>query len=70
MPVSVPFFTVSAQVGAAQAPLLQTPETQSVTAPQVCPVVQVGPQKPPQSMSDSVPFFALSVQVAAWQMAF
>jgi len=50
--VSVPFFTLSMQVGAWQVVPVQTPETQSAAPPQPSPVAHL-PQLPPQSTSVS-----------------
>ncbi|MES1171648.1 MAG: hypothetical protein ABUL77_00290 [Bacteroidota bacterium] len=63
--VSVPFLTVSMQVGTAQAPAVQTPLWQLVPlAPHMRPLAQDG-QDPPQSTSVSVPLRVVSVQAAA-----
>jgi len=67
--VSLPFFTVSVQVGTAHAPLVQTPLVQfppaPVPVPHILPLAQAG-QAPPQSTSVSLPFFTRSVQAAGW----
>jgi hypothetical protein len=72
MPVSVPFFTPSVQVGAWQTrgsmgvgmftPGAQTLLSQSLASTQVWPVEQGGQDPPPQSASVSVPFFTPSKQ--------
>jgi hypothetical protein len=65
--VSLPFFTPSPQVGAAQAPAVQTPLRQFPPAPAPGPHMRPGArggQGPPQSTSVSLPFFTLSVQAA------
>jgi hypothetical protein len=46
--------------------LKQSPPTQSATTWQVKPLAHF-PQEPPQSTSDSVPFFTLSSQLGARQ---
>jgi hypothetical protein len=71
VPVSVPFFTPSLQVGAAQAPLAHTPLAQLAPAPvplpHIFPFAQGG-HDPPQSTSVSVLFFTPSAQLAAAQI--
>src|SRR3569623_552736 len=71
VPVSVPFFTPSLQVGAAQAPLAHPPLAQMAPAPvplpHIFPFAQGG-HDPPQSTSVSEQFFTKSEQEAAWQM--
>jgi hypothetical protein len=68
--VSVPFFTVSVQVGVTQTPSAQTPLVQSLPVPQPLPLAHgfPGAHVPPQSTSVSVPFFTVSAQVGATQM--
>src|SRR6185436_50606 len=66
MPDSLPFFTVSVQVGTAHAPELHTPVSQSVASSHDFPDGH-GVQVPPQSTSLSSPFFVTSVQVGTWQ---
>jgi len=67
--VSVPFFTVSVQLGVAHRPPAQTPLAQlppaAVPVPHILPFAQDG-QAPPQSTSVSLPFFTRSVQLAGW----
>jgi hypothetical protein len=67
--VSEPFFTVSAQVGAAQVRLAagHTAFTQSVPSLHALPSSQRGQVGPPQSMSVSVPFFTPSAQLLSLQ---
>jgi hypothetical protein len=48
-------------------PLVQMPETQSAGAAQIFPLAHLVAQLPPQSTSDSLPFLAASVHVAAAQ---
>jgi hypothetical protein len=66
--VSLPFLTVSVQVGAAHAPAVQTPLAQFAPLlaplPHIFPVAQGG-QLPPQSTSVSVPFLVVSAHEAA-----
>jgi hypothetical protein len=67
---SVPFFTPSLHAAAAQAFPVHLPlagSTQSTSALQLCPTVQLAAQLPPQSMSVSVPFFTPSPHAAAAQ---
>jgi hypothetical protein len=45
----------------------QTPLEQSLGAPQALPSAHVGHVPPPQSVSDSSPFWTPSPQLAAWQ---
>jgi hypothetical protein len=66
MSPSVPFFTVSEQLGAAQAPPAHTPFAQSTGRTHSSPVPQP-PQAPPQSTSLSPPFFTPSLQPASAQ---
>jgi hypothetical protein len=69
MALSLPFFTVSVQLGAWHAPPVQTPLWQSLPVPQVCPVTQRAQLvTPPQSAWLSPPFLTVSVQVGAWQV--
>src|SRR5690349_18212440 len=63
MSVSLLFFLPSVQVGA-QTPPVQTPPMQSPGSPQNWPVAQGGHIAPPQSTSDSPPFFFRSPQPA------
>jgi len=71
--VSVPFFTLSLQVGTAQVPEVQTPLAQlrpaPVPDPHIWPFAQPG-QEPPQSTSVSVLFRTPSAQLAAAQIPF
>ena len=53
------------QAGAAQVPLVQTPEVQSLPRAQPLPTAQSAVQVLPQSTSVSVPFFTLSLQAGA-----
>jgi hypothetical protein len=62
--VSVPFFTVSAQVAAWHRLAVHTPLPQSAASAQALVAAQ-GPQVPPQSASVSVPFLTVSAHVAA-----
>lgn len=66
--VSLPDFMLSVQVGGgfAQAPLVQSPETQSPGTRQGRPMAQGG-QSPPQSAEVSRPFLVLSVQLGSEQ---
>jgi hypothetical protein len=65
---SLPFLTVSVQVGAWQV-TLHTPLAQSLGKPQVPPVAQRWQVvAPPQSTSLSLPFLTTSVQLGTWQM--
>jgi hypothetical protein len=69
--VSLPFFTVSLQLGAWQMPPEQTLLWQSELAVQVLLVAQrLHVVAPPQSMSLSAPFFTMSLQVGAAQSPF
>jgi hypothetical protein len=70
MPVSLPFFTPSMQVGARQTMVapLQTPLAQSLEAVQPIPGGHPGQVPPPQSAPVSLPFFTPSMQVGAWQV--
>jgi len=63
--VSVPFFTVSVHVGAAHdfVPPLHTPVVQSAPELHFLFTPHVGPQTPPQSISDSVEFMDPSKQL-------
>src|SRR6478735_2631019 len=66
---SVPFFTLSLQLGARHVPDLHTPLSQSLGLAQLSPASQ-GPQPvvgvpPPQSVSVSSPFLTLSVQLGS-----
>ena len=61
-PISVPFFTVSVQVGEVHLPLLHQPVAQSKSLVQALVSGHFVGQVPPQSMSDSEPFCILSVQ--------
>ncbi len=63
--VSVPFFTPSEHVAAAQVPFEQNPVWQSLPEMQPCPVAHVGHVPPPQSVPVSAPFFEPSVHVGA-----
>jgi hypothetical protein len=54
---------MSLHVGVAHAPPLHTADWQSEPAPQLAPLPHL-PQLPPQSTSDSLPFFTLSMHVA------
>ena len=67
--VSVPFFTVSVQLGVAQTPAVQTPLLQlppaAVPVPHILPFAQAG-HEAPQSTSVSPPFFTVSVHAAGW----
>jgi hypothetical protein len=66
--VSVPFCTVSVQVGAEQVPLAeQTLSIQSPPTRHVLPSAHGGQTEPPQSMSVSVPSFWPSLQPAGTQ---
>jgi hypothetical protein len=68
---SVPFLTVSKQVGPWQVAGVpeQTPLAQSVAKPQVEPVLQRWQVvAPPQSTALSLPFLTTSVQLGTWQM--
>ena len=67
--VSVPFWTASEQVGAAQAlgEPLHTLLWQSLACVQVSPVPHAVQSRPPQSMAVSLPFCAPSVQLAEEQ---
>src|SRR6476659_8544236 len=47
-------------------PSMQLPLTQSVPAMQVLPLTHLGQVGPPQSMSVSLPFLTVSVQVGGW----
>jgi hypothetical protein len=49
-------------------PPLQTPESQSLAFTHVAPALQGLQAPPPQSIPDSAPFLAPSVQVAGWHM--
>ncbi len=65
MEVSVPFLTVSKQVGATHNPAVHTPLTQlAATVPHILPTAQAGQLAPPQSTSVSVPFRVPSVHAA------
>lgn len=66
-PVSVPFSTVSVQVGAWQILPVHTLLTQSLPVLHDFPFPHLEQVAPPQSMADSEPFLTLSVQVGAWQ---
>ena len=59
--------TPSLQVAIAHTPAVHTPEAQSLRAPQTLPAAH-GVQLPPQSTSDSLPFFLPSLQLGAAQM--
>jgi hypothetical protein len=65
--VSVPFFTTSLQVGVWQMPPVHTPLVQSPATEQCRPLSHffAGAQLPPQSVSVSVPFFTMSLQLVA-----
>jgi hypothetical protein len=63
MPVSLPFFTPSVQVGGAQMPLVHTREVQSAAIAHCFPGAQAGQTEPPQSTSVSVPFLTPSAQI-------
>jgi hypothetical protein len=65
--VSSPFFTASAQLGAAQTPAVHTLLWQSAAPAHSLPVPQSAGQVPPQSTSVSIPFFTMSLQVGAAQ---
>jgi len=65
--VSVPFFTPSEHVGAAQTLFVQTPLVQSGPSAQPFPTSHLVAHEPPQSTSVSVPFFAPSVHEGASQ---
>jgi hypothetical protein len=62
--VSLPFFTVSLQAGAAQTPALHTPLSQSVPTVHLPPGAHGLQVAPPQSRSVSLPFFTPSAQFA------
>jgi hypothetical protein len=64
--VSAPLVTPSVQVAALQAPEAHTLLAQSAPAPHAFPTTQ-GLHEPPQSTSDSVPFFVLSEHEGVWQ---
>jgi hypothetical protein len=64
VPVSLPFFTPSVQLGATHLFAVHTWLEQSELPLQPCPVPQVG-HDPPQSVPVSEPFFTVSVQVGA-----
>jgi hypothetical protein len=64
-PPSVPFFTLSEQLGAIQSPPVHTPVVQSVATLQPLPTPHFVEQVPPQSLSVSSPFFTPSVHAAA-----
>ena len=69
VPVSKPFFSMSLQLGAWHAFVVQTPLAQSLAPPQAWLVAQRGQVVvPPQSVSLSPPFFTASEQVAALQV--
>ena len=61
---------MSVQLGAAQVfvMVLQKPLEQSPLAMQVSPFMQSGQVGPPQSVSVSIPFWTMSVQVGAAQV--
>jgi hypothetical protein len=62
--LSLPFFTASVHVGAAQRPLTQTPDAQSFPAWQLAPGAHAA-HAPPQSTAVSVPFWTWSPHVGA-----
>ncbi len=66
--VSLPFLTLSVQLGPAQLPLSQIPLRQSLLALQAFPVKHWLQPGPPQSTSDSLPFLTRSVHPAAEQV--
>src|SRR5689334_12219060 len=66
-PVSVPFMTVSVQVGVWQTPPVHTLLVQSLPVLHDFPFAHLAHVAPPQSMADSDPFLTLSEQVGAWQ---
>jgi hypothetical protein len=66
MSLSVPFFTPSVQVAAAQSPFVQMKLAQSAPERQAAPAAHAL-QVPPQSMSVSLPFFTLSLHAGNWQ---
>jgi hypothetical protein len=69
MPVSVPFFTVSVQLGAVQRLIAeQAPLAQSTPVLQPPPSAHLFGQEPPQSTPVSEPFWRLSVHDGAWQV--
>ena len=73
MSVSLPFFTLSEQVGERHKDPVHTPLTQSPATVHACcgeESLQVGPQEPPQSTSDSPASFTPSVQCVATQAPF
>jgi hypothetical protein len=63
--VSVPFFTMSVNVGAAHVPPLQTFDVQSAPVPQFLPTMHGGASAPPQSTSVSLLSFTPFVAEAA-----
>jgi hypothetical protein len=63
--VSVPFVTVSVQVGAAQIAPEHTPLWQSLPLLHPAPFAHLPGQPPPQSTPVSVPFFTVSLHVGA-----
>jgi hypothetical protein len=71
MSVSVPLRTLSPQVAVWQVPPVHTPLEQSAAPAHFLPSAHVlaGAQLPPQSTSVSVPFFTVSVQEGAAQLA-
>jgi len=66
--LSVPFFTLSVQTGAAHLVAVQTPLMQSPAPPQEALVLHFVAQVPPQSLSVSLPFFTPSMQLGVWHL--
>jgi hypothetical protein len=67
--VSVPFLTLSEQLGAWQMLLTHTPLRQSLADAQDLPAAHLPQLAPPQSTSVSVPFLMRSVHVGAWHLS-
>ncbi len=63
--VSLPFLTLSRQVGAWQTLPVHTLLVQSEPKAQTLPLPQAAQSMPPQSLSVSLPFFTVSTQVGA-----
>jgi hypothetical protein len=68
VPVSLPFFTPSVQVGAWHVAPEHTPLAQSLGMAQPPPAVHGAQIGPPQSVPVSPPFFTPSVHLGVWQM--
>jgi hypothetical protein len=68
VPVSLPFFSPSVQVGVLQIPPRHTPLAQSEPSAQALSSAQGTQAGPPQSVSVSAAFFTPSLQVGASQV--